>query len=277
MVCPQIVDSGPAMVQLRDVRHPVLEACHPSQSFVPNTLTLGGPAPPVALLCGPNMGGKSTILRTCCVAVVMAQMGAYVKAQGATLSPFDRIFTRVGANDDLFRGRSTFFVEMEECATVLREATPRSLVVLDELGRGTSTFDGCAIADAVLRHLGQHIACPTLFVTHYHSLNEVVAAASWAQAFHMASCEEDGALVMLYQLVSGPSAKSFGTNVARLAGLPPAVVLKAQCKASDMEAEASCFATKLQHARALLGRSAHPSHGDGVRVLRALWHKLNAH
>ncbi|KAI7879177.1 hypothetical protein K492DRAFT_217243 [Lichtheimia hyalospora FSU 10163] len=166
---PEILEQEESLVQFEQLRHPCVIP-GPGQSFIPNDITVGGDDSSILVLTGPNMGGKSTLLRQACVAIIMAQLGCYVPATSCRLTPCDQIFTRIGANDNIMAGQSTFMVELQETSKILRESTPRSMVILDELGRGTSTFDGYAIAYAVLHHLATHVGCLSLFSTHYHTL-----------------------------------------------------------------------------------------------------------
>merc|ERR1719491_398249 len=158
--------------KVRGGKHPCIELTHTGGEFIPNDLTLGGKNERILLLSGPNMGGKSTLLRQTCLIVILAQIGCYVPANSCSITPVDRIFTRLGASDRILSGQSTFYVELAETAAALRGATRRSLVIMDELGRGTSTFDGTAIAHATVKHLVERNRCLTLFATHYHSLLE---------------------------------------------------------------------------------------------------------
>jgi DNA mismatch repair protein MutS len=182
------------------------------------------------VITGPNMGGKSTVLRQTAIISVLAQMGGFVPADKARLPLFDRIWTRVGASDDLTRGRSTFMVEMTETAAILHSATPRSLVLLDEIGRGTATFDGLSIAWAVAEYLhdsAEH-AAKTLFATHYHELTELAERLAGAQNYQITATEREGEVVFLHRLERGRASKSYGIEVARLAGLPPPVLANAR-------------------------------------------------
>ncbi|CAM6117172.1 unnamed protein product [Calypogeia fissa] len=223
------------------IRHPI--ACinlAGGGSFVPNDVALGGDGPPFMLLTGPNMGGKSTLIRQVCLAVVSAQIGANVTADQFELSPVDRMFVRMGAKDHIMSGQSTFLVELSETATMLRSATRNSLVALDELGRGTSTSDGQAIAHAVLEHLAHNVGCRGMFSTHYHRLATHFASDPKVGLHHM-SCKvgigEDGLeeVVFLYKLAAGACPKSYGVNVARLAGMPESVLRRATERAEEIE------------------------------------------
>mmetsp|Transcript_15964 Transcript_15964/g.36562 ORF Transcript_15964/g.36562 Transcript_15964/m.36562 type:complete len:843 (+) Transcript_15964:70-2598(+) len=218
-------------------RHPVQEALQPG--FVPNDtfMSQGEVAAPVLLVTGPNMGGKSTVLRQTCLAVIMAQVGCYVYADACEMTPVDQIFTRVGAQDAILEGKSTFLVELEETAHILAHATPLSLAVIDELGRGTSTFDGTAIAMSVLEDIAHRINCRAMFATHYHVLCDQFAEDSRVAQYHMAAHvdEATGNVTFLYKFKAGSCPKSHGMNVARLAGLHPDIVAEAAKKAREFE------------------------------------------
>ncbi|MCJ7494365.1 MAG: DNA mismatch repair protein MutS, partial [Deltaproteobacteria bacterium] len=204
-------------------RHPVLERMGLEERFVPNDLALNSEDRQILIITGPNMAGKSTIMRQAALISIMAQIGSFVPAKEANLCLVDRIFTRVGATDDLVRGRSTFMVEMEEVAHILRNITPRSLILLDEIGRGTSTFDGLSIAWAVTEYLHEEIPWrpKTLFATHYHELTELALTRPRIKNFHVAVKEWNDRVIFLRKLVEGGTSRSYGIQVARLAGLPP--------------------------------------------------------
>ena len=209
-------------------RHPVMERVL-SEPFVANDLRMAEDAPRLLILTGPNMGGKSTYLRQTALIVVMAQMGCFVPAREAKLGLVDRVFTRVGASDLILRGQSTFMVEMQETAHILRHATARSLVLLDEIGRGTATFDGLSIAWAVAEHLARGEAGPkTLFATHYHELTDLAVDHPGVGNLHVSAREWQDGVVFLRKIEDGGSDRSFGIQVARLAGLPAPVVVRAQ-------------------------------------------------
>ena len=218
-------------------RHPVLERLSLDERFVPNDLSMNGEDRQILIITGPNMAGKSTIMRQAALIVILAQMGSFVPAKEATLSLMDRIFTRVGATDDLVRGRSTFMVEMEEVAHILRNITPRSLILLDEIGRGTSTFDGLSIAWAVTEYL--HDSCPfqpkTLFATHYHELTELAMTKPRVKNYHVAVKEWNDRVIFLRKLVEGGTSRSYGIQVARLAGLPEGVLERAKEVLNNLE------------------------------------------
>ena len=204
------------------------------KSFIPNdTIIKPGPnGHAVLLVTGPNMGGKSTILRQTCLAVILAQIGCFVPCLSMKFTPVDRIFTRLGAEDRLLEGKSTFFVEMEECLNVIKFATFKSLAILDELGRGTSTFDGYAIAHAVLDYLVKRIHCRSMFATHYHMLIDDFRDKEGVLAYHMLykSNQAQDKVMFLYKFIKGYSNSSFGLNVARMAGIQPSIMESARKK-----------------------------------------------
>jgi DNA mismatch repair protein MutS len=224
-VRPQMVDDE--TLTLRGCRHPVVERTMPPGRFVPNDLTLDA-SRRVMLLTGPNMAGKSTVLRQVGLAVVMAQVGSFVPAAEATIGLVDRVFTRVGASDNLGRGQSTFMVEMSETSAILHGATARSLVLLDEIGRGTATYDGVAIAWATTEYLHDRIGCKTIFATHYHELTQLTEELQHAVNFNVAVKESGEDVVFLHRLEPGGADRSYGIHVARLAGLPMDVVQRAR-------------------------------------------------
>ncbi|RLB17480.1 MAG: DNA mismatch repair protein MutS [Deltaproteobacteria bacterium] len=235
--CP-VVDDG-LRIDIRDGRHPVIEQTVTDEEFVPNDTSLDGKDQQVLIITGPNMAGKSTVLRQTALIVLMAQMGSFVPASKAEIGLVDRIFTRVGASDDLTKGRSTFMVEMNETANILRHATPRSLVILDEIGRGTSTFDGLSIAWAVAEALhdrdGQGVR--TLFATHYHELTELVASKARVKNYNIAVKEWNNRIIFLRKLVPGGTSRSYGIQVARIAGVPEEVLKRAKEILDNLEGE----------------------------------------
>jgi DNA mismatch repair protein MutS len=200
--------------------------------FVPNDLYLDASdntsAPNLLLITGPNMGGKSTYLRQAAHLVILAQTGSFVPADRMTYGIVDRVYTRIGASDNLARGRSTFMVEMTETATILNTATAQSLILLDEMGRGTSTFDGLALAWATLEYLQRHIGARALFATHYHELTMLADEFPRLKNLHVAIQESPHGIVFLHRIEQGPADRSYGIDVARLAGLPPGVILRAR-------------------------------------------------
>jgi DNA mismatch repair protein MutS len=226
-VKPRVGRSG--ALSYREARHPVMERVLPD-AFVPNDLALGEGAARLFVLTGPNMGGKSTFLRQTALLALMAQMGSFVPAREAKVGLVDRIFTRVGATDHILRGQSTFMVEMQETAHILRHATAQSLILLDEIGRGTATFDGLSIAWAVAEHLARagESAPRTLFATHYHELTDLAADLPGVGNLHVSAREWKDSVVFLRKIEAGGSDRSFGIQVARLAGLPATVVARAQ-------------------------------------------------
>jgi DNA mismatch repair protein MutS len=232
--CRPVVDDG-LLLDIADGRHPVIEAMLPSGSFVPNDARLDPAAEQLVLITGPNMAGKSTYMRQVAQIVLLAQIGSFVPAKAATVGVCDRVFTRVGAADDLSRGDSTFMVEMRETAAILSRATRRSLVVLDEVGRGTSTFDGVSIAWAVAEFLHDAIGARTLFATHYHELVALADSRPRVRNVSVAVREHKGEIVFLRRVVAGGASKSYGIDVARLAGLPRSVIARARQINVDLE------------------------------------------
>jgi DNA mismatch repair protein MutS len=223
---PQVDESGELCI--RDGRHPVVEDLMPRGDFVPNDTVLEPSKAFLQIVTGPNMAGKSTYLRQVALITLMAQMGSFVPAASARVGVVDRIFTRVGASDNLVRGESTFMVEMIEAANILNSATERSLIVLDEIGRGTSTFDGISIAWSVAEYIHKHIRAKTLFATHYHELTELANQLERAKNVNVAVREWGGRVVFLYRIVDGGADHSYGIQVAKLAGLPPEVLARAR-------------------------------------------------
>ncbi|HXL22978.1 MAG TPA: DNA mismatch repair protein MutS [Candidatus Dormibacteraeota bacterium] len=225
---PEFNSSGELLIVAG--RHPVIEELlrQKGERFVPNDLCLEPGRQQLLLITGPNMGGKSTYLRQAALIVLMAQMGGFVPARQAKLPITDRIFTRIGASDNLARGRSTFLVEMSEVAAILNHATPASLVLLDEVGRGTSTFDGLSIAWAVVEHLQRHTRARTLFATHYHELTELAELLPAIQNVHVSVKETPSEIIFLRRVEPGSADKSYGIEVARLAGLPRSVIERAR-------------------------------------------------
>jgi DNA mismatch repair protein MutS len=226
---PELEDGGD--MEIIAGRHPVIERGELTGSsgrFVPNDLYLNSTSDTILLLTGPNMGGKSTYLRQTALIVILAQMGSFVPARRARLGLVDRIFTRIGASDNLARGRSTFMVEMTETAAILNTATPRSLILLDEVGRGTATYDGLAIAWAAIEYLDASTRAKTLFATHYHELTELAGRLPGVKNYHVSVKETGGGIVFLRQVEPGAADRSYGIEVAKLAGLPPEVIERAR-------------------------------------------------
>jgi DNA mismatch repair protein MutS len=236
--CRPQIDDG-MEIHIEEGRHPVVEAAMPHGSFVPNDLHLDNHSRQIIIITGPNMAGKSTVLRQVALIVLLAQMGAPVPASSAQIGVVDRIFTRVGATDELTRGRSTFMVEMQETAHILHQATDRSLVILDEIGRGTSTFDGLSIAWAVAEflHDWQGRGIKTLFATHYHELTDLATTGPRVKNMNVAVKEWGDKIIFLRKLVDGGTNRSYGIQVARLAGLPVEVVERARQVLQHLEQE----------------------------------------
>ena len=235
-VRPQ-VDDGFAL-EIRGGRHPVVETMMPREEFIPNDVKLDTDAR-VMILTGPNLAGKSTVLRQVGLIQLMAQVGSFVPARAARVGIADRVFTRVGASDNLVRGQSTFMVEMNETAAILHAATPRSLVLLDEIGRGTSTWDGLSVATATTEHLHEVVGCKTIFATHYHELTRLDERLDGVVNFSVAVREVGEDIVFLRRLVEGGADRSYGVEVARLAGLPEPVVERARQILDELEAQAA--------------------------------------
>ncbi len=229
------VNDGYAL-ELVASRHPVIERLMPREAFIPNDARFDEAAR-VQLVTGPNMAGKSTILRQIGLCVLMAQVGSFVPAQRAVVGVVDRLFTRVGASDNLARGQSTFMVEMSETSAILHNAGPRSLVLLDEIGRGTSTYDGVAIAWAVTEHLHDVVGCKTMFATHYHELMQLPEQLAHARNLNVAVREAGGTVVFLHRLEPGGTDRSYGIHVAELAGLPAPVVGRARAVLGTLEGD----------------------------------------
>ena len=235
-VRPVVDDSD--VLEIVDGRHPIVEQLPDAEPFVPNGAFLNTTTDQIILITGPNMAGKSTYIRQVATLAVMAQAGSFVPAAKMRLGVLDRVFTRIGAGDDLARGRSTFLVEMQETANILNNATPKSLIVLDEIGRGTSTFDGVAIAWSVAEYLhGKPQAkAKTLFATHYHELADLADTFAGVKNFTVKVKEEGGRVVFLRRIVPGVAEKSFGIHVGAMAGLPPEVVARAGEILKNLEA-----------------------------------------
>ena len=236
---PQVDDS--LEIEISGGRHPVIETrMVPGEEYVPNDLYLNNDSQQIIILTGPNMSGKSAFLRQTALIVMMAQIGSFVPANRAKIGIVDKIFTRVGASDNIARGESTFMVEMLETATILNNLSKRSLILLDEIGRGTSTYDGMSIAWAIVEHLhGSSQQSKTLFATHYHELNDLEELHERVFNYHISVRESDGKIIFLRKLCRGGVAHSFGIHVARLAGMPDEVVKRAEARLAELEAEGS--------------------------------------
>ncbi len=234
--CMPVVDYSDA-IEITDGRHPVVERMLDGGLFVPNDTRLAS-AEPTAIITGPNMAGKSTYMRQVALIVLMAQIGSFVPAKAARIGVVDRVFTRIGASDDLAGGRSTFMVEMTEVADILRFATKRSLIILDEIGRGTSTFDGMSVARAVLEHTHMKIGAKCLFATHYHELTDLEQQLPGVKNYNVSVKKRGGDIIFLRRIVPGGADDSYGVEVAGLAGLPDAVITRAKAILKDLEAGA---------------------------------------
>ena len=235
-VAPQIDDSG--IIRIEAGRHPVVEGMPLKEAFVPNDVHLDLEKNQLLIITGPNMAGKSTFMRQVALITLMAQLGSFVPAESARIGVVDRIFTRVGASDNLARGQSTFMVEMNETANILRHATSRSLIILDEIGRGTSTFDGVSIAWAVAEYLHDNaqVAAKTLFATHYHELTDLALTRGRIKNYNVAVKEWNDQIIFLRKIVSGGASRSYGIQVGRLAGLPDTVISRAKEILRNLEA-----------------------------------------
>jgi DNA mismatch repair protein MutS len=237
-------------------RHPVVERMMPRDKFIPNDLRLTHGAR-IIILTGPNMAGKSTVLRQIGLIVLMAQIGSFVPASAARIGVVDRIFTRVGASDNLVRGQSTFMVEMSETSSILHTATSRSLVLLDEIGRGTATYDGVSIAWAVTEHLHERTGCKTVFATHYHELTQLSEELDALRNYNVAVREVGEQILFLHRLQPGGADRSYGIEVGRLAGLPRSVIDRAREILALLEGE------QLVRGARTGNRDSAPSRTDG--------------
>jgi DNA mismatch repair protein MutS len=224
---PSFSESGEMRIMAG--RHPVIERIEEQDAgrFIPNDLYLNSDTDLIAIITGPNMGGKSTYLRQAALIAILAQMGSFVPADSASLPLIDRVFTRIGASDNLARGRSTFMVEMTETAVILNTATPRSFIVLDEIGRGTATYDGLALAWAVVEHIQARTRAKTLFATHYHELTDLAEQLEGVRNLSVSVKEAGDRIIFLRKVEPGKADRSYGIEVARLAGLPPRVIERA--------------------------------------------------
>lgn len=246
---PELDDSR--ILKISNGRHPVIEQVQTDVAFVPNDSELDEVANRVLILTGPNMAGKSTYIRQVALITLMAQIGSYVPADAAHIGVVDRIFCRVGASDDIARGQSTFMVEMSETALILNNATARSLVILDEIGRGTATFDGLSIAWAVAEHLHDVIGCRTLFATHYHEMVDLQHTHKGVSNWHVEVREWKDEIVFLRKVLPGPADKSYGIQVARLAGLPAPIIQRAKQILTHLEMSAARREPKKQRGKAI--------------------------
>ncbi len=223
-------------------RHPVVEKFLGHQAYVPNDVMMD-PETSMLLITGPNMSGKSTYMRQLALMAIMAQVGCFVPAKHAVMPIFDQIFTRIGAADDLVSGESTFMVEMMEANRALTDATADSLILFDEIGRGTATYDGMALAQAIIEYVHNEIGAKTLFSTHYHELTSLEQQLPHLQNVHVGATEEDGQLVFLHQVLPGPADQSYGVNVAQLAGMPASLLARARAILTQLEQGESTTST----------------------------------
>lgn len=248
-VAPTVDDSD--VLSIEDGRHPVIEVLPDTDAFVPNDSELNGSDQIVTVLTGPNMSGKSTYIRQTALITLLAQIGSFVPAAKAHVGVVDRIFTRIGSADDIGRGASTFMVEMIEIANILNNATSRSLVVLDEVGRGTSTFDGLALAWAIVEHIHEKVGARTLFATHYHQLTDLASRLSGVSNKSVAVREWEDSIVFLHKIIDGGTDRSYGIHVARLAGVPQVLLERARKILRDIEEDAEGLAPRIaEHAGA---------------------------
>ena len=231
---PEITDNG--IIDIKKGRHPVVETMISNGMFIENDTYLDSSQKRISIITGPNMAGKSTYMRQTALIVLMAQIGCFVPAKSASISVVDRIFTRVGASDDLASGQSTFMVEMTEVANILRNASNKSLVVLDEIGRGTSTYDGLSIAWAVVEHIADNkkIGAKTLFATHYHELTQLEEKIDCVNNYSIAVKEQGDDIVFLRKIIEGGADRSYGIQVAKLAGVPNEVIERAKVILDDL-------------------------------------------
>jgi DNA mismatch repair protein MutS len=243
-------------LQIEAGRHPVVERMMPRDKFIPNDVRLTGDAR-LVILTGPNMAGKSTLLRQVGLIVVLAQVGSFVPASAATIGVCDRVFTRVGASDNLVRGQSTFMVEMAETSAILHSATRHSLVLLDEIGRGTSTYDGVSIAWAVSEHLHNVVGCKTIFATHYHELVQLADELDAVRNYNVGVREVGDHVLFLHRLQPGGADRSYGIEVGKLAGLPEAVIARARDVLRLLEGEAERMVPTLTSGTAPGTRGSH--------------------
>ncbi len=260
---PEIVSEG---IEIRNGRHPVVERTQ--SSFVPNHTHLGHDT--LAVITGPNMAGKSTYMRQVALITILAQVGSFVPADEAHLELVDRVFTRVGASDDIAGGRSTFMVEMTELADILQNATDRSLILLDEVGRGTSTTDGFAIARSVTEHVHDEIGAKTLFATHHHDLTHVAADLPNAINLHFAATERDGEVVFEHHISEGATMASYGVEVAQLAGVPDSVIQRSKdlLVEDDVTEETDTAVTESAASVEAAGSTTPPGSDDVLSELR---------
>ena len=255
---------GSNTIDIGQGRHPVIETQLPiGEQYVPNDIELDADKQQIMIITGPNMAGKSALLRQTALIVLMAQIGSFVPAERARIGLVDKIFTRVGASDNISLGESTFMVEMTEAANILNNVTPRSLVLFDELGRGTSTYDGISIAWAIVEYLHEHpkAQARTLFATHYHELNEMEKNFSRIKNYNVSVKEVNNKVIFLRKLMRGGSEHSFGIHVAEIAGMPKSIVKRANTILKQLEAESSGVGAKAKPSAEALNQSR-----DGMQL-----------
>jgi DNA mismatch repair protein MutS len=232
-VRPELTE-GSKTVAIKNGRHAVVEGVMAAQEYVPNDIELGETTD-IQLITGPNMSGKSTYMRQFALTVIMAQIGSFIAAEQAALPVFDAIFTRIGASDNLISGESTFMVEMSEANHAIQQATARSLIIFDELGRGTATYDGMALAQAIIEYVHDKIGAKTLFATHYHELTVLEKTLPRLSNVHVATLEQNGDVTFLHKIAPGPADKSYGIHVAKIAGLPESLLERADTILQKLE------------------------------------------
>ena len=271
--CKPTVAEDSDTIRIQEGRHPVVEALGKQGQFVPNDTLLDESQNRTMIITGPNMAGKSTYMRQVALITLMAHIGSFVPATQAEIALTDRIFTRIGASDDVAYGQSTFMVEMVEVATILHNATNRSLLILDEIGRGTSTLDGLSIARAVVEDVNMRIRCKTLFSTHYHELTEMEKTNEGVQNFKIIAAERDKGIVFLHKIMRGGTNKSFGIEVAKLAGVPKGVIARAKEISAQLERNsiveklAGDDAPLLQYAQLAQQSQQHSALADALRMI----------
>ena len=236
--CRPLLNESRALY-IKDGRHPVLDQVAGGERFVPNDVALEPEQARLHIITGPNMAGKSTYIRQVALLTLMAQTGSFIPAASAEIGLVDRIFTRVGASDDLSRGQSTFMVEMNETAMIVNNATPRSLIILDEIGRGTSTFDGLSLAWSIAEYLHDTIGARALFATHYHELTALAKSRAGVKNYNVAVREWNDQVIFLRKIIAGAADKSYGIHVARLAGLPDEIITRARVILAHLESNAA--------------------------------------
>lgn len=235
-VRPKMYPENKRILTLKSLRHPCLE-CQDDIVYIPNDVILNGDDTKMCIITGANISGKSTYIRSVGVAVLLAHIGAFIPCEEASISICDSILARVGANDNIMKGLSTFMVEMVETSSILQTATKNSLVIIDELGRGTSTFEGLGLAWAIAEHLVKQVQCFTLFATHFHEITALADTEKFAKNFHLAAITDDGQLTLLFKVKPGPVDRSFGIQVAELVQLPKKVLADAKSYLTDIESE----------------------------------------